>query len=126
MAISFKYDNEKKVLFITLEGEVLLKDLDQLYIDIVTSKEFPPDIRSVWDFRKADFSLIDLNFLESVFSIRKKYPERGNARAAFVADSDLSYGVSRMYEVLSSFELPQQIQAFREFSRAEEWVLAEK
>ena len=126
MAIGFKYDSEKKVLYITLEGEVLLKELDQLYRDIVTSTEFPPDIRSVWDLRKADLSLIDLNFIEKIFYVRKKYPERSNAKAAFVADSDLSYGVSRMYEVLSSFEFPQQIQPFREFSKAEEWILTEK
>jgi hypothetical protein len=67
-----------------------------------------------------------INFLNNVISLRKKYPERGNARAAFVADSDLSYGVSRMYEVLSSFELPQNILAFREFSDAEKWILEEK
>lgn len=126
MSISFKYDKVINVLLITLEDEVLLNDLEQLYKDIVTSTEFPPDIRSIWDFRKTDFTLIDTNFMEKVFSIRKKYPERGSARAAFVADSDFSFGVSRMYETLSSFELPQYILVFREFSKAEEWILSEE
>ena len=126
MPISSYYDKEKKVLHINLEGEVLLNDLDQLYKDIVTSREFPPDIRSIWDFRKTDFTLVNKNYMEKVFTVRKNYPERGNARAAFVADNDLSFGVTRMYETLSSFELPQHISVFRDFLEAEEWILSEE
>lgn len=124
MPISFKYDKENDVLRIFLEDKILLKEVDQLYRDIVTSTEFPPDIRSIWDFRKADFTIIEKRFMEEVFSIRKKYPERSSARAAFVAASDLSFGVSRMYETLSAFELPQHISVFRELSEAEAWILA--
>lgn len=126
MPINFNYDKDKDVLLITLEGEVSVKDVANLYGEIVTASEFPPDIRSIWDLRKLDFDSIDTNFIDRIFSVRKKYPERGNASAAFIADSDLSFGVARMYEVLSSFELPQNIKTFRDYRTAEEWILKEK
>jgi hypothetical protein len=66
MAISYKYDNEKKMLIVTLEGIIVLEEVDMLYKEIVASTEFHPDVRSIWDFRKADFSLIDINFLNNV------------------------------------------------------------
>ncbi len=125
MSIGYIYDKEKKILIINLEGEVSFKEVDLLYKDIMSSDEFPPDIRSIWFFNKVDFSSVDKKYMENIFEIRKNYPARGNARAAFVAEGDLAFGVTRMYEALSSFELPQNIRIFREYSMAERWLLAE-
>lgn len=126
MPFRFEYETEKKILLIMVEGKVRLDDLEQLYDNIVTSTLFPPDIRSIWDFRQADFTTIDTRFLKKIIALRKKYPQRGTARAAFVVDSDLGYGVSRMYETLSAFELPQHIRAFRDYAEAQTWLLTEK
>ena len=125
MPIRSHYNVDKEILMIILEGKIELPELDDLYQNIVSSEEHPPDARSIWDFSKADFSVINRSFMEGVFNIRKKYPERGSAKAAFIATDDFSYGMSRMYETLSSFVLPQYIQIFRDNSEAEEWIVYE-
>jgi hypothetical protein len=57
-----------------------------------------------------------------LIEIRKKYPERGNAKIAIVASTDLSFGMSRMYEVFSG-NLPQTIMVFRNLEEAEQWLV---
>ena len=125
MPIKYKYHKEKDILLVTAEGEVSLDDLDRLLNDITRSTEFPPDIRTIWDIRKAKLPPSNTDYEERYVTIRKKYPERGNARIAYVADKDLSFGMARKFEMLSDI-LPQRMEVFRDFSKAEEWLLTEE
>ena len=56
-----------------------------------------------------------------MIEMRKRYPERGNAKLAIVVHSDFSFGMSRMYEMLSD-RLPQSIMVFRDYAKAEQWL----
>ena len=125
MPIKYKYHKEKDILLVTVEGELSLDDLDRFMNDITRSTEFPPDIKSIWDTQKATFASYNTGYVEKYISIRKKYPERGNARIAVVADKDLSFGMARKFEMLSDI-LPQRMEVFRDFSKAEEWLLTEE
>jgi len=123
MTIRIQYQAEIDTLFIQLENIITVEEVDKLYKEITTSDEYLPNVRSLWDFRNVDFAFVTNEFMRKIFDIRKKYQKRGSAKAAFVVESDLGFGVSRRYETLSSFELPQHINVFREFSKAQEWLL---
>lgn len=123
MAIRTNYHVEIGVLYIDLGGVVTVEEIENLYKEITSSDEYPPTVRSLWDFRKVDFTFVTNEFIDQIFAVRKKYHERGSAKAAFLVESDLAFGVSRMYETLSSFELPQHIMVFKEMAKAEEWLL---
>ena len=126
MPINCEYNKEKKVLFVTVRGDITLKDFEKVLIEIVKSTEFPSDTKTIWDFREINFLPLNIDFAEGLIAIRKKYPERGTAKVAFLTDSDLSFGMARAYETLSSLELPQQVKVFRDLSEAEVWVLSEE
>lgn len=72
--------------------------------------------------RRTDFTDISPDLERSAIYIREQCPERASARISFVAESDLGFGMLRMYETLSD-NLPQEIKVFRNFSEAEEWLL---
>jgi hypothetical protein len=126
MPINYIYNKEKNILFVPVEGEVSLKDVDQFMRDIAESSEFSPKTRTIWDLRKSNLASLNTDFAKKLISIRKKYPERFEAKVAFVADKDLSFGLLRTYEALSTLELPQNIMVFRSLSKAEEWMLVEE
>ncbi len=122
MPINYKYDEIKNILFGSIEGRVTIEDLRRALVGITESGDYPADVRALWDLRKLDFTLIDSKFGEQLVALRKRNTKRGNARIAIIAETDLSFGMSRMYEMLSD-GLPQQIMVFRDYSRGEAWLL---
>ena len=56
--------------------------------------------------------------------VRRRYPERARARIAYVVASDLGFGMSRMYELLSDAS-PQYNALFRDHDEAMAWLLAD-
>ena len=124
MPISYNYNKPKDILIVSVDSEVSLKDVDQFMLEILGSTDFPPETRTIWDLRRADLSSLDADFARQLIDVRKKYPERFKAKVAFVADSDLSFGLLRLYESLSSIALPQNTIVFRTLSKAEEWILS--
>ena len=95
---------------------------------ITQSEEYPPDINTLWDVRERDFSSISLESMKSLIQISSNYPERGNAKVAFIVKGDLAYGMMRMYETFSSFEgikLRQHLRVFRSLSEGEKWLITE-
>lgn len=123
MPINYFYNKEKALLLVPVEGEVSLNDVDRFMREITRSTEFSPMTKTIWDLRKSNLASLNTDFARKLISIRKKYPERFAAKVAFVADRDLSFGLLRTYEALSSLELPQSMMVFRSLSQAEEWML---
>ena len=105
------------------EIELIPEEIDSLFTAIKSSKEYPVDVEALWDLRKADFRTVDEDLFKRIIAIRMRYPERSGMRAAFIASDELSYGMSRMYEILSSFEIKRHIQVFRDYEEGERWLL---
>jgi len=124
MPISFHYDRGKKIIYGTMTGQITEDEFQASLQEILQSEHFPPETRTLWDLRELDFSTIDTLLEKRLINIRRKYPERGRARIAFIVASDLGFGMGRMYEILSE-DLPQTIRTFRNYSEGEDWLLGQ-
>ena len=124
MPMEFRFDSRKKALFGSIKSPLTLEEYRSSLEKIVQSKEYPPDTRTLWDLRELDFSQIDRNFEESLINISKKFPSRGSPRIAFIVESDLAFGMVRMFETLAD-RLGYQTMVFRSFSEGENWLLQE-
>lgn len=122
MPIHFHYDKEKQALYGTFEGTLTVDEILETLKQITTSDEYPPEVPALWDLRKLDFSAIESEFRNNLISMRSQFPERGSAKIACVANSDLAYGMTRMYQTYSS-GMPQAMMVFRDFDEAEAWLL---
>lgn len=78
----------------------------------------------MWDFTEADVSGITQNDMERIISaVKSNTPLRKNGRTAFVAHHDLSFGLSRMYQMLSEVsEHPIPPIVFRDRDSAIAWL----
>jgi hypothetical protein len=121
MPIDLKYDQNKKILYATIQERINSQEFTLATKAIVSSNEYPPDVRILWDARTVKLPVFDKGLLLEFIEIRKKYPERGNARLAILISDNFAFGISRMYEMLSS-HLPQNIMVFKDFSTGEEWL----
>lgn len=94
--------------------DVVLEIIDALCVDgaYATSSR-------LWDFRGCTMELSndDLRKIVEYGSARDREP----GRVAILADTDLVYGLSRMYEVFRSSE-GAEYRAFRDEEQALEWL----
>ena len=124
MAVEYRFNREKEILYITIIGSFTPEDIEKTAAYITKSNEFSPEVNTVWDIRFANFTNISLDYQEKLKNIRKRFPQRGKAKIALVADNDLSFGLARMYEQLSA-ELPRKLKVFKKLNEAEKWLLNE-
>jgi hypothetical protein len=78
----------------------------------------------LWDFTDADLSGINRKDLEQIIMVAKSNAHlRKNGRTAFVVGHDLSFGMTRMYEILSEIrEHPIHHHVFRDLDKAITWL----
>lgn len=76
----------------------------------------------LWDFRNADLSSLDAKTIVAMAQYSLKFSSGINdVKVAFVTNSDLVYGLSRMFELSSEAKTP--IEVFRSVSKAEKWMM---
>ena len=93
---------------------------------VVYSKEFQPEVSTLWDVREYNFDATNIDFFNRINDIRKLFPSRGKAKVAIVVDSDLGFGMGRVFEQLSEVNsFPQKIKIFRKLEKAEQWLIGE-
>jgi hypothetical protein len=123
MPIKLEYDQNKKILIVAVIGQVTLQEIASALEKIVSSGEYPLNVDALWDLRQADFKSADANLLRSIVELREQHPERANFRLALIAPDDLSYGMMRMYEMLSEWKLSRNLMVFRNYAAGEQWIL---
>lgn len=121
MLLRFEYNEEKHILYGSYSGRFTFDEFESKLLEIVSGKDYPPDVPTIWDVGQMDAAQFDWEFISKLLEIRRNYPQRGEAMIAIVAPSDLSFGVSRMYASISD-RLPPLIRVFRDVSKAEEWI----
>ena len=128
MPIKLEYLRDLNILIATVEGSTTIEMFKQTINELISSIEYPPNVSTIWDLRKLDFYSIDSNFAKGLIAIRKGIDnKRGNVKIAYVVNSDMSFGMVRMYEIFSEIEgLAQSIQIFRNLDDAKKWLLKDK
>jgi len=121
MSADLRYDREKNILHIVLHGSVTLDEFADVLETITHTEEYPPDVPAIWDLSALDTSDLDISMIELLNDIRKRFPERGLTKLAIVASSELTFGLSRMYEAFSA-DLPQMLRVFKDTGSAELWL----
>ena len=80
------------------------------------------------DLSVADFSGLTSNGMRLLIEYTEKYcKEKGIDEffTAVYAPNDLPFGMARMYQAMAEVS-PENLQVFRELSRAEEWLIEHK
>lgn len=125
MSIEIKYDQDRRMLNIAICGTSDFDEYASALETITSSGDYPPNVRTLWDLRKADLSYINFKSIKKVVGIRTRFQNRQNCRVALVASSNLQYGLCRMFQMLLEDKLPHELAVFREYEEGERWLLEE-
>ncbi|MFH1021101.1 MAG: hypothetical protein V1782_10915 [Pseudomonadota bacterium] len=126
MSIVLKYDQDNKLIIVTVLGKIMLDEIDSAFQQITRSSDYPPNIDALWDLRNTDFLHVDEKFIRGIIKLREKYSDRANNKSAIIVSDDLSFGLGRMFEMLAANDVHQEIMVFRDYSEGERWILHDR
>jgi len=114
-------DEENQLTIHIFTGEVLGADIIEAVKALYASG---PTLNHLWDLTEADMSAVKSDDLRQIALIAKQSSPGGrNGRTAIVSNSDLGYGLSRMYSSFAEMSgHSAEVRSFRSRKEAEQWI----
>jgi hypothetical protein len=119
MSVNHEIDSERRIIFVTVRGEFRDEDLLSIYDRLRAEPKLEPDFGLLIDLRHAAGRSVTMSGVQTL--IKRPLLLSPGARRAIVVETDLGFGMSRMYE-LSRGDLVQTIRVFRDVEKAERWL----
>ena len=118
MPITQRIDHDRKIIFITIEGDVSDDDIITHQKNSRDDPELDPSYGQLIDLtniRKLEITAQGVQqFTSTEFSTER-------SRRAFVAPNDVSYGFARMFQMMRD-STEEQTEVFRDFDEAVQWI----
>jgi len=122
MPVKLIYNQSKKILIMRVEGQLSIDDVEVATLEIFESKEFPPDVNTLWDVRQLSFEDIDIAFIKKLIATRKKYTgQRGSPKIAILSNNVLAAPIIKLYVILSKAP-KEKTCVFKTLEEAELWL----
>jgi len=118
MPVDYTIDVDQGVVFTTLSGSVTYSEFSKLLQSLAKNPCFRPDSRELLVCNDAVTDEFDTN---QIMSFKDSHVWGEGAKRAFVANSDLVYGLFRMFQIISGTQ-HGEIALFRDVSQARLWL----
>lgn len=119
MPISYRLDGDLNAIFTSVSGVVTDRDMVAHAGRVTTDPDIPAGARALVDFggvEKVDVTAEGIRRVAEIFRMNSYAP-----KTAFVANSDVAYGMSRMFEFHRD-DSPAEIRTFRDYGEAKQWL----
>ena len=116
-----KLDSDNDLTVFTVIGKVTADEIAGAVRDFYESNVTS---NVLWDLIQSDLSEFSSSDVESIVGLSFKYAEqRCTGKTAIVGSDDLTFGLSRMYEIDKEYyDLPFETQTFRDIDEAYKWL----
>ncbi|MBN2402579.1 MAG: hypothetical protein JXN64_09265 [Spirochaetes bacterium] len=121
MSIALQYNPERKILHATILDQMSSGEFTDVLKNIIDSDDYPPDVGILWDMSSINKPIGNRKFDLDLAEIQNIFSESGKVKIAIITPSDFTFGKGRMYDMVS-IKMPQNINVFKNFIEAEEWL----
>ena len=125
MTIKHHILKDKNILISIFEGLIGDDEFIETYHELYKSPQYKLGLNELVDFSKADFTNLSADGLNRVFDIVSHlYISNGldkEIKTAIVAPDDLSFGLSRMYQITHD-QSEEEMMVFRTMDSALKWL----
>ncbi len=125
-SIRFSYDPATGVRTATYAGIITDPILLEAYRDLIAGPDFVPLAHDLADLRGVEALELTPDGLRELGALftGPVEPHRSEVLPglAMVASSPASFGLARMYELMTESFLPKQTRVFRDFDEAQAWL----
>lgn len=121
--ITFSFDIETNIRTATYTGTVTDEELITAYRELLAKPDYEPTANDLVDLRGVERLDVSSEALQHLISLYSPVDQLGHhTRLAIIAASDVTFGMSRMYEMLRGDEAPEEIHVFRSYDDAVLWL----
>lgn len=121
--ITFALDPANRVRTAQYTGIVDDTQLLQAYAALLADPDYDATVNDLVDLRGVARLEVSAEALRQLISMYTPVDQLGvRTRLAVVAGSDLTFGMSRMYELLRGDGTPEEIRVFRSYDDAVAWL----
>jgi hypothetical protein len=121
--ITFALDPANRVRTAQYTGIVDDTQLLQAYAALLADPDYDATFNDLVDLRGVARLEVSAEALRQLISMYTPVDQLGvRTRLAVVAGSDLTFGMSRMYELLRGDGIPEEIRVFRSYDDAVAWL----
>ena len=120
----FRIDfQDGNIVVFTFAGEFTLDQYFAAMAQLDASEAYNRNIDTIWDLREADTKSLGIEDVRSIAANARSLAARRKKdwKVAIVAQTDLTFGLARMYEAYAS-GVHHRTKVFRNFEEAEAWV----
>ena len=122
MPLKYKIVPDLKFVYIKASGEITVDEIMMAGAKIFTDREWVNGFHILCDYRETTaLNLTSGDIRKIIKQDINNSPLFDKSKFAVVADKDLIFGLSRMWEILSENN-PIQTMVFRDISDAHRWV----
>lgn len=117
MPATYFIDRQRGIVFSIVEGVVTDKDLIEHEECLRHDPDFEPSFNQLVDCRNITQVKVTS---EAIWVLAKMLLYSSGSRRATVVNSDLLYGLARMYQILR--DNAEEIRVFRDMAEAQRWL----
>lgn len=118
MPATYRIDSDRGVVITTLQGRVTDRDLADHQRQVRADPAFHPGLDQLVDGRAITEVRVTSGGVRAV-AVSDYFAE--GTRRALVMDSDVAYGMARMFEMLRASG-PEEVRVFRTIGEAQVWL----
>jgi len=108
---------------VVANGKATAADFEQITQELISHEDFFCGINFLHDYRDIQAGHLTLEEVRSIAVMVGSQSEvLGNGRWAILVNSDLNFGMGRMWQILVSDKVDLEIGIYREESKARNWV----
>ena len=122
MCHNIEIDKDWKLAYITASCRVDARELKEIFIETVSHEDWQAGFNILCDYSRIENFEVTYQDIDDISEWQTSIDDlMGKGRCAVVASKDFVYGMTRMWEILSSNRL-QQICVFRQIKDAVMWL----
>lgn len=120
MALDLQFDSQD-VARATVTGRMNLDEMIEVVGKLYSDPRYQPPRRLLWDMLGGRAGL-EANDVKALKEYVKKHRPAGRGRIAIVAKDDFSFGMSRMFELMTEGG-DTKVHVFRAIEPAQDWLM---
>jgi len=127
MEIARTFNKNQGFVKVILTGKYVFNKFKTFYSKLIGEMAELGINSILWDARQLDVGEVSQEQIRKIIAyIGKKSASRQGGKAAWIAQDELGYGMGRMFESISDYNIDIQIQVFRNIQEAELWIVGQE
>ncbi len=122
MPMSYIIDQRRNLIRITGSGVLTDKEMIQCITDLREDPALQPDMSTLSDMRNVEVAFTAEGIAKMLNIMERTSERRTGAKAAIVVNSEVAFGMGRIFEMRAEVRVDPSFMIFRDMEAACEWL----